>query len=175
MSHYVAHQRVVVVELLVEPVTPEAPPMELPVPVLPLLPVVPEPDAPVEPVLPDPVAPLPVAPMELVPPVEPLPVLPVPALPVVPEPLVLLPAVEPVLPEPVLDGAVELVDPVPEPAAPPASPESGLLQALRESAATTARAAKVPCFRDVFMRNSLEGFRRLRKGVWAGSTALSAL
>jgi hypothetical protein len=125
-----AHQRVVVVLLLVEPVTPDVPLLDG-----------------VELVEPD--EPVPVAPIELVLPVVPL-------LPVVVSELV-LPEVELglVLLEPVVvDGVVvvlleELVEPGPAPVV------SRLLHALRERAATTARTAAVAWVRDVFIRKLL--------------------
>jgi len=113
------HQRVVVVELLVEPdglvVEPAAPEPE----------VLPEPEVP----------PVPLEPMELVlplPPVLPLPLVPLPAV---------LPVPEPEPPEGLVDGLVvleELVEPVApvEPVVP-----SRLSQALSERAPTTARVA----------------------------------
>jgi hypothetical protein len=151
------HQRVVVVAVLVEPVTPEVPPIELPVPVVPL------PEAPVVllevslPVVP----PVPDAPIELVPPVVP------PVVPLAPAAVsVLLPVVPPVVPavlpvEPgmpdvpdvpaVLDGLVVVLDEVAElPAPAPAS--SFLPQALRDRAPTMASAAAAVWVRDIFIR-----------------------
>jgi hypothetical protein len=146
------HQRVVVVELgdelVAPPLEPDEP--ELDGDVL-LLPEPPE----LEP-------PLPLLPIELVPPLVPLlPVvvslLPLPLLPLV---LGLLPAVllDPMPPEPLplVDGVVlldELVEPVP-PLAPAPPPASRLLQALSESAPTTAKVAAAHCVRDIFIRNS---------------------
>jgi hypothetical protein len=71
------------------------------------------------------------------------------------------PLVPAVLPVPELDGLVLLPgEPVPEvPAA-----WSRLLQALSESAATTASVATATCVRDVFIRKLLEGLYEIRKG-----------
>jgi hypothetical protein len=136
------HQRVVVVELgdelvvppvVSEPVVPEGE-LVLPELELPMLPLDPE----LEPLLPGP-------PMELVLP-----------LPLGDEPLLLVSVLLlPLLPAPAVLGLVgevlldELVEPVPPPA-----PASRLLQALNESAPTTAKVAAAHCVRDIFIRNS---------------------
>jgi hypothetical protein len=83
---------------------------------------------------------VPVLPIELV----------LPAVPAVPE------LVEPVEPVPLVDGLVELelVEPVPvEPVEPVVS---FLLQALNESAPTTARVAAAHWVKDIFIRKLLE-------------------
>ncbi|NKE66010.1 hypothetical protein RAMLITH_09275 [Ramlibacter sp. RBP-2] len=140
------HQRVVVVAVLVEPVTPE---VLLSVPVVPLPeapavpPVAPVPVVPVEPPVPD-------APIELVPPVVPL----APAA-----VSVLLPVVPPVVPAVLLEldvsavagGGVVVLDEVAElPAPAPAS--SFLPQALSDRAPTMASAAAAVWVRDIFIR-----------------------
>jgi hypothetical protein len=122
-----------------------------------------DPVADVDPVVPLPAVPLP--PIELVLPAVPLPLvdLSVLALPLV-EPLV-LPAVLPVpdVPGPVLDGLVVVLLDELDPGVPAVS---RLLQALSESAATTASVATATCVRDVFIGKLLVGLFETGKGTW---------
>lgn len=133
------HQRVVVVLLLVEPVTPDVLPVALLLSVLPVEPVAPL------------VAPVPEAPMALVPPVALLPVVVSVLLPLAV--LGLVPVLGMVAALSVDGVVVVLLDDVDEPAVPAAS---CFVQAPSDSAATAARAAAAEWVRDIFMGKLLE-------------------